>query len=178
MRTEVGYAGGRGLHPTYANIQDHSESIRITYDPRVLSYRQLLELFWSGNHPFRKAYSRQYRSAILWQNEDQKALALATRPQGKGEIYTAIEPLDVFTLAEDYHQKYYLRNTPALFKEFHAIYPNEHDFMLSTAAARANGYLGGNGTPEGLAHDLPLLGLSPKAQKVLQDNKPRPSCGG
>lgn len=173
MRTEVGYAGGKAPHPTYANIQDHSECIRITYDPSVITYSDLLKLFWDGNHPFRPAYGRQYRSAVLWSNEAQRKLALETMPKGK--VYTSIEPLGVFTVAEDYHQKYYLRNTPVLFKEYHAMYPDERELMLSTSAARANGYLGGYSLSK---PDLPRMGLSPKAQKVLLDIKPRLGCGG
>lgn len=176
MRTEVGYAGGRAPQPNYGNIQDHSECIRITYDPSRLSYSQLLAMFWAGNHPFRPAYARQYRSAILYQNEEQHKLAQETKP--KGTVYSSIEPLGTFTLAEDYHQKYYLRNTPVLFQEFHAMYPNEGDFMRSTAAARANGFLGGYGSPADFEHDLPRLGLSEKAQKVLRENKPGLKCGG
>jgi methionine-S-sulfoxide reductase len=173
VRTEVGYAGGKAAHPTYANIQDHSEAIRITYDPSVLTYTDLLKLFWDGNHPFRQSYARQYRSAILWQDESQRKLAQETMPKGK--VYTAIEPLGVFTLAEDYHQKYYLRNTPQLFQEYKAMYPDERDFVGSTSAARANGYLGGYSSTRA---DLPRMGLSQKARKVLENVKPRLGCGG
>lgn len=176
MRTEVGYAGGRTPHPTYHDIKDHSEAIRVTYDPARVSYRDLLAIFWKGNHPYRKAYGRQYRSAILWQNESQRQLAQETMP--RGTVYSSIEPLGEFTLAEDYHQKYYLRNTPVLYREFQAMYPAERDFVRSTAAARANGYIGGYGEPKDLQSDLPRLGLSQKAQKVLLDTKPGLRCGG
>lgn len=176
LRTEVGYAGGRTRNPTYDEIGDSSESVRITYDPSQVSYEELLEVFWDGTHPFRKPYKRQYRSAILWQNQTQKQSAQKSRPEG--EVYTAIEPLDVFYLAEDYHQKYHLQQTLSVYKEFRQIYPDDTDFIRSTAAARVNGYLGGYGTPEGLERDLPHLGLSEKGQKVLRDNKPRPKCGG
>ncbi len=177
VRTEVGYAGGRAANPTYDDLFDHSESIRISYDPERIPYADLLALFWEGSHATRAPYARQYRSAILWQNEAQRDLALKTleqEQQRRGKIHTAIEPLGTFTLAEDYHQKYYLRNTQALYREFKAIYPKEQEFVLSTAVARANGYLGGYG-PQA---DLPRLGLSENAQQILRQVKPRPGCGG
>jgi len=117
------------------------------------------------------SWSRQYMSAVYFHSEEQKKLALETKnreaPKHKGEIYTEIVPASEFYLAEPYHQKYLLRQRPALMKEFNAIYPAIEDFVNSTAAARINGYLGGYGTFSALKAELNNLGLPPVTSKKL-----------
>jgi len=80
-------------------------------------------------------------------------------------VYVEIRPV-TFWPAEDYHQKYYLRQTPALLREFARMYPDDADLRDSTAAARVNGYLGGAGPP---AEALDRLGLSPEGQRYLRN---------
>ena len=112
-------------------------------------------------------------SAILYHNEEQKRLALETRDHkatsAKGKIVTEIIPFAEFYLAEDYHQKYYLQQVPAVKREFSAIYPVAQDFIHSTAAARVNGYVGGYGSPEALKGEIDSLGFSPAGNKKLWD---------
>ncbi len=85
------------------------------------------------------------------------------------KIYTEVLPYTGFTLAEDYHQKYRLRQEQDLFKEFETVYPSAGGFVNSTAAARVNGYLGGYGTPEELKKEIDSYGLSTAAKKRLMD---------
>ena len=117
------------------------------------------------------SWSRQYMSAVYFHSEEQKKLALETKnpevPKRKGKIYTEIVPASEFYLAEAYHQKYLLRQRPALMKEFNAIYPAIEDFVNSTAAARINGYLGGYGTFSTLKAELNNLGLPPATSNKL-----------
>jgi peptide-methionine (S)-S-oxide reductase len=82
---------------------------------------------------------------------------------------TEIIPATTFYLAEDYHQKYRLRQSPTFMSEFATIYPDPADFVSSTAAARVNGYLGGYGTLADLQAEIDDLGLSPAAQEELLD---------
>ena len=82
-------------------------------------------------------------------------------------IFTEILPATEFYLAEAYHQKYRLRREPDLMKEFNAMYPNDNDFINSTAAARVNGYLDGYGVFEALQAELDTYGLSPAGSKRL-----------
>ena len=110
-------------------------------------------------------------SIIFFHDDEQKRLATVSKDlqatRMKGRIFTEISPLTEFYLAEDYHQKYRLRSERDLMREFSAMYPEEEDFVNSTAAARINGYLYGYGTLEDLLKELPGFGLSPKAGKKL-----------
>jgi peptide-methionine (S)-S-oxide reductase len=170
VSTRVGYAGGTLADPNYHNIGDYSETVEVTYDPSVISYEELLSVFWNGHSPTSRPYSNQYKSAIFYYNDTQKALAEASRARLQAgtnrTVYTEILPAS-FHPAEDYHQKYYLKGWSRLTNEYRAIYPDENDFTNSTATARVNGYAGGFGTPETLEAELDSLGLSPAGQDQL-----------
>jgi peptide-methionine (S)-S-oxide reductase len=137
----------------------------------VITYRQLLDVFWKSHDPCAPSSSRQYMTAVFYANDAQKKLAEQTRDQEaakKGrKIVTALLPLGAFYLAEDYHQKYYLRQTPDLFREFAAYYPAAKDYMNSTAVLRVNAYLDGMGTREQLEKEIDQYGLSPAGKAKL-----------
>jgi len=84
-----------------------------------------------------------------------------------GKIRTELLPATEFYLAEDYHQKYYLRQDFVLGTEFRIIFPSGRDLVNSTAAARVNGYIGGYGTLTTLKEELDQLGLSEAGRKKL-----------
>jgi peptide-methionine (S)-S-oxide reductase len=167
----VGYTGGTKINPSYHNLGDHTETIRIYYDPKKVSYKELLDIFWTDHDPFTRPWSKQYKSVIFYHNEEQKKLAFETKARLeeklKQKIYTEIVPEDKFYPAEDYHQKYYLRSNKELMLIFKDIYPTDVDFVASTAAARINGYLGGYGKNSELEKDLREAGLYPEAVKKL-----------
>jgi peptide-methionine (S)-S-oxide reductase len=163
IRTQVGYAGGTKKNPTYHSLGDHSETIEIEFDPKKISYKKLLDIFWESHEPAARSFSRQYASFIFFHSEEQRRLAQETKEQlessKRQKVYTEIVSAGTFYPAEDYHQKYYLRRYEPLVKELIAIYPVPDDFTKSTAAARINGYLGGNGNLEQLKKELEGLGL-------------------
>ncbi|NLE43693.1 MAG: peptide-methionine (S)-S-oxide reductase [Chloroflexi bacterium] len=171
IRTRVGYAGGTKESPTYYDLGDHSESIEIEYDPTQVSYEELLAVFWDTHNPTQPAYSRQYMSAIFFHDESQKELAIASKESEanrlQATIHTLIAPAGHFTQAEDYHQKYLLRQRGDLLVEYQSVYPDVDDFIRSTAVARVNGYLGGYGTVAQLEAELESLGLSAEGQQTL-----------
>ena len=170
VRTRVGYCGGTTSSPTYRSIGDHAESVQMDFDPKKLSYEDLLAVFWEAHDPTARAWSRQYMSAIFYGDETQKQAANKSKEVYErlhSKVSTEIAPLEKFFIAEDYHQKYYLRNTPALMKEFSAFYPRPADFAASTAAARVNGYLDGCGAPAQVQAGLKNLGLPLDAQSFL-----------
>jgi peptide-methionine (S)-S-oxide reductase len=158
VRTRVGYAGGTTESPTYHNLGDHTETIQIDYDPTLISYEQLLEIYWDSHNPTGQPWSRQYMSIIFYHNSEQRELAVESKQRAEAssgrQFYTEIIPFSEFHLAEDYHQKYYLQQVPELMKESAAIYPNFPDFIESTAVARINGYVGGHVTFQELQEQL------------------------
>ena len=141
------------------------------YDPAVISYEQLLDVFWDSHNAAVPSWSRQYMSIIFTHDDEQKRLAAESRDREaartKSAIVTEIRPAGEFFRAEGYHQKYRLRSERDILREFTAIYPSERDFVDSTAVARVNGYLDGYGTLADLKTELPVLGLSPKAGERL-----------
>jgi peptide-methionine (S)-S-oxide reductase len=173
VRTRVGYSGGTKHNPSYHGLGDHSETIEIDYDPTVVTYENLLEVFWHSHDPLTPTWSRQYMSAVFYHDEEQRRLAVETRDREAlrrgGQIHTEIVPASRFYPAEDYHQKYHLRQRPELMREFKTITQAEQDFVNSTAAARINGYLAGHGDYPTLRAELGASGLSPAASKRLLD---------
>lgn len=133
VSTRVGYSGGQAENPTYeevcSGLTGHAESIQITYDPEKISYRDLLDIFWANIDPTAEDrqfsdVGSQYRTAIFYENEEEKNLAEASRQklldEGKiKEIHTLIAPLKTFWSAEDYHQKFYKKN-PVRYHLYHS----------------------------------------------------------
>ncbi len=167
----MGYTGGTRKNPTYHALGDHSEAVEVEYDPSVVSYKELLEIFWTGHNPGTRAWSRQYMSAIFYHNEEQRRLAMESKREREtriGRVYTEVLPASTFYMAEDYHQKYYLRQRPDLWRELKAIYPNEKDLVDSTAAARLNGFVAGNGSCSITQSDLNALLPPGKAREISE----------
>jgi peptide-methionine (S)-S-oxide reductase len=125
--TAVGYAGGFTPNPTYREVcsgrTGHNEVVRVVFDPKVVSYRELLEVFWESHDPTQgmrqgNDVGTQYRSAIYWYDDDQRVAAEASRDAyqkalseaGYGEITTELEPAPELYFAEDYHQQYLAKN--------------------------------------------------------------------
>jgi peptide-methionine (S)-S-oxide reductase len=125
--TAVGYQGGTTPNPTYEEVcsgrTGHAESVRIVYDPSLVSTEQLLRRFWEAHDPTQgmrqgNDFGSQYRSAIFVHDQEQRAAAEASRTAyqgvlsaaGYGEITTEIVEAPPFYFAEDYHQQYLVKN--------------------------------------------------------------------
>lgn len=117
--TEVGYAGGENDHPTYENHPGHAEAIEITYDPSVTTEAELLDYFFQIHDPTTmnqqgNDIGSSYRSAIFYQNDEQKAEAEAAIERNqvywKTPAVTQVERIKTFWPAEDYHQDYLQKN--------------------------------------------------------------------
>jgi peptide-methionine (S)-S-oxide reductase len=124
-RAESGYAGGHVENPTYRAVctgsTGHAEVVQIDFDPQQVSYRELLEIFFAIHDPTTlnrqgADVGTQYRSAIYYHNDEQKAEAERTIRElneqkiWEAPIITEVTPLDKFYPAEDYHREYYDRN--------------------------------------------------------------------
>lgn len=118
-----GYAGGKRPDPTYELVSTgntgHAEVVRVTFDPDVISYRDILDIFWSIHDPTTlnrqgADVGTQYRSIILYNDDTQKAEAEASRDAAQSlwsnPIVTEILALDAFYRAEDYHQDYFAKH--------------------------------------------------------------------
>ncbi|MFW5661664.1 MAG: peptide-methionine (S)-S-oxide reductase MsrA [Oceanicaulis sp.] len=127
LNTAAGYAGGITPNPTYEEVcsgrTGHTEAVRVVFDPKVISFDQLLKTFWENHDPTQgmrqgNDIGTQYRSAIYWTTEDQKtaaeksaaAYAEALAAAGKGAPTTEIREAGPFYFAEDYHQQYLAKN--------------------------------------------------------------------
>ena len=171
IRTRVGYAGGEMEGPSYGKMGDHTETVRVDFDPKRITYTQLLEIFWDSHRPTSRNWSRQYMNAIFYHDDEQHRLAMESRARVKqkngGTIRSEVLPLRSFTMAETYHQKYMLKQHSRLRGELSRTYPIHQDFVASTAVARLNGYAGGNGKRDQLSREIEMLGLSDKGKQVL-----------
>ena len=122
---ESGYAGGSKDDPTYREVcsgmTGHAEAVQVHFDPKVVSYRNLLNVFFAIHDPTTlnrhgADAGTQYRSAIFYHDEDQKKTAedlikeLNEQKIWDRPIVTEIAPLDKFYMAEDYHQEYFANN--------------------------------------------------------------------
>jgi len=173
VRTRVGYAGGEKPDPTYRNMGDHTETVQIDYDPVKITYRDLLDIFWTGHDPLRRNWSRQYSSIIFTQTPEQERLARESKDRIARErgsaVHTEIVPYRGFTLAENYHQKHSIQQFPEFEDDLRSVYPSRHEFVASTAVARVNGYLGGEGTYAALLKELDGFGLSAARKEALRE---------
>jgi len=116
-----GYTGGTKAHPTYEEVSDgntgHRESVQILYDPRKVTYAQLLDTFWHNVDPTDNSgqfcdHGPQYRAAIFYHDAEQKRLAEASKAalEKRFHVVTDILPASQFWPAEEYHQDYYKKN--------------------------------------------------------------------
>ncbi len=122
---ESGYAGGHVENPSYkavcTGMTGHAEVVRITFDPDIVSYRDLLHVFFGIHDPTTlnrqgADVGTQYRSAIFYHDEEQKKIAEEVIKELEAQkifdrpIVTTLEKLDKFYMAEDYHQEYFANN--------------------------------------------------------------------
>jgi peptide-methionine (S)-S-oxide reductase len=172
VRTCVGYAGGTTDAPTYDDIGDHIETVRVAYDPERCPYAALLDRFWAAHDPTRAPFKRQYQSALFprtpAQCEQARASRAAQADRHDDPLTTEIIEDAPFYRAEAYHQKHKLRRHPSLLEAVQARYPDETAFADAPTAALVNGYVGGHRAPDRLDEDLPRLSLPTDAAEALR----------
>jgi len=128
----VGYTGGLKKDPTYEEVcsgtTGHAEAVEIHFDPKLISYKELLAVFWQNINPteINKQFAdegSQYRTAVFYHNDEQKKLAEASKKEleasgkFKQPIVTQIVPAAIFYPAEEYHQAYY-QKSPTHYKMY------------------------------------------------------------
>ena len=123
LKITSGFAGGHTENPTYKQVcegdTNHAEVVKVEFDPAKITYKDVIDLFWDLHDPTtlnRQGHDSgtQYRSIILYANEEQKNLAEASKAEAKSKfsdpIVTEIVPLKKFYSAEDYHQDFFANN--------------------------------------------------------------------
>jgi len=124
-KVESGYSGGTVANPSYSQVSrgttGHAEVVQLTFDPQVITFKEILEVFFTIHDPTTlnrqgADVGPQYRSAIFYHDQEQKALAeqatqdISTAQIWDAPIVTEVAPFTVFYRAEDYHQEYFRRN--------------------------------------------------------------------
>jgi len=172
LRTQVGYAGGQKPNPTYHSLGDHTETLQIDFDPELIGYRELLEIFWQEHRPTRPPWSRQYMSAVFSADEVQyetaRSLRTALSERWGQEVHTELWRDCQFWRAETYHQKYRLQAHGELMCELRDRYPSLEDLLDAPTAMRLNGYLSRSGDTRQLEREWPLFQLSDRARRILR----------
>lgn len=125
VAVESGYSGGHVENPTYEQVctktTGHAEVIRIQYDPAIITYAEILDIFWRTHNPTTlnrqgNDVGPQYRSVIFYHNDEQRQVAEQSLAETDASdlwpdpIVTVIEPLTNYYVAEDYHQNYFQNN--------------------------------------------------------------------
>lgn len=154
---------------------DHTETIQIDFDPEIITYEELLDIFWESHHPTSKSIfrDRQYMSLLMYHDDSQKQMALASKRKweetlGKN-IQTEFVPDAAFYPAEDYHQKYFLKRFKKVTAALHTLYPTEEELRDATVVARLNGFVRGRGSMEALKNEISKWGWSEKEEKETFD---------
>lgn len=172
LRTRVGFSGGTSLNPSYRKMGDHTETVEIDFDSSILSYEEILLHFWKNHYPNRDQYKgRQYISMIRFRGPEQERTVQKVKKRMEQElgeeIETDIAAFTEFTLAEERHQKYYLKRYPKAMEQLVPLYPNSELLNDSTFAARLNGFVKGFGNRQNLKSEITGWNIAPEYQEIL-----------
>ncbi|XP_062559560.1 peptide methionine sulfoxide reductase-like [Armigeres subalbatus] len=172
LRTLVGYAGGTTESPRTKHVGDHVEVIEIHFDPKQISYTDLLAIFWK-NHEYRASarLKREYMSMIMYHSEEQRKMAEASKAdqqvkEGDEIVVTEIVPESHLYPAADHNQKYRLQGHDFLSK---GLELTPELLQTSHVAARLNGYLVGVGGLDQFEEEVEKLGLTPEQAQYVRN---------
>uniref|UniRef100_A0A0D6R7X0 Peptide methionine sulfoxide reductase A5 n=1 Tax=Araucaria cunninghamii TaxID=56994 RepID=A0A0D6R7X0_ARACU len=151
VRTTAGYSGGTKVNPEYRLLGDHAEAVQVEYDPKLISYEQLLDVFWS-NHDATQVFGQgpdvgdQYRSIVFTNGKDEAKLAATSKEREQTKLIdnlvtTQIQELETFYPAEPEHQKFELRRNSLLLQVLGML--PEEEFARSIIATKLNSYAAG-----------------------------------
>jgi methionine-S-sulfoxide reductase len=171
VSTRVGYAGGSTSNPRYHQLADHIETVRVRFRPDRIPYTELLNMFFKAHNSLRAPIKRQYSSALFPQNEQQLEAArqaLVRQEKSLGEHpATELIPYATFYSAEDYHQKFHLRQHKHIFQLVEEPFSDYWALVDSTLAARLNGWVSGFGALDQLPAQLDALGAGEALKEAL-----------
>lgn len=181
LRTRVGYSGGVSENPRYEVVDLHSEVVEIDYDPEVISYGQLIDVFFASHNETLRPYDQRVKSLIFYRNESEhqiaqdKLQAIRMKTPEDESVYTELKAFKVFYLAEAEHQNRSLKQEVSLYRELTEIYETPERIQLSILASKLNGYIYGYGSMESARVLLEQSGLSEASRRrVIEVIENRP----
>lgn len=178
VRTTAGYAGGSKPNPEYRSLGNHAECVQIEYDPMKISFRQLLEVFWTSHDP-RQVFGQgpdvgnQYRSIIFTNGSDESRLAAVSKEREQTRlkssvVTTQIQSLGTFHPAEPEHQKFELKRNMFLLQLIGNL--PEEELERSSLAPKLNGYAAQLCPPRIQRHiDAKVNSILKKGWPILRD---------
>lgn len=175
IRTRTGFTGGTTAEPTYRTIGDHTEAVQIAFDPSLLSYEEILRIFWDSHDAVKdRSYKdRQYLSLLIVHSTDQLETAESVKEEWEQQngkrIGTEILYDRSFYPAENRHQKYFLKRFSKAMASILPLFPDHTTFMDSTIAARLNGFVRENGRLNDIKDEISDWQLSEEAESVLRN---------
>lgn len=173
IRTRTGFAGGITSNPVYRQMGDHTETVQIEFDPDILSFEEILHIFWA-NHTStnRTEYKdRQYMSLLFYHNDEQRQTIEQVRRElemkRNEQIETEIQPFSVFTPAEERHQKYHLKRFKRAAEKLASVFTTPASFTDSTLTARLNGFVKEYTTLSQIEEEIRLWAISDSDKEEL-----------
>lgn len=173
IRTRTGFAGGTTASPSYRNMGDHTETVQVDFDPSILSFENILRVFWAHHTSTNRTDygERQYLSLLFYHDEQQKQAIERVKQELEDErnerIETEIGPFTAFTQAEERHQKYYLKRFKRAAEELSVHFALPDSFTDSTLTARLNGFVREYTTLDKIGEEIQIWNASEQSKKQL-----------
>lgn len=173
IRTRVGYTGGKSTMPSYDDLGNHIEVIEVDYNPAVITYEGLVKAYFEYYDATVRPYSQRVKSVVFYRTNKEKRIASNIKAQVSKQVnqalFTEIDPVDVFYLAESEHQLSYLKKETSLYGEITQIFPDEELQLLSVLASKLNGIIAGFGSEEQVLLVLKDSGLSTASMNRVKE---------
>jgi peptide-methionine (S)-S-oxide reductase len=175
IRTRVGFAGGLAENPTYRSMGDHTETVEVDFNPEMSSFEEILHIFWNNHTSTNRVRykERQYMSILFYHDEKQKESIFNVKTEleekRNEQIETEIVPYADFTLAENRHQKYYLKRFSKAAALLNNYYPSADAFTDSTSIARLNGFVREFGTLNSIKEEINEWQISGESRQMVLD---------
>ncbi|MDN6193582.1 MAG: peptide-methionine (S)-S-oxide reductase [Alkalibacterium sp.] len=175
IHTRTGFAGGTSSEPTYRNMGDHTETVQIAFDSTLLSYEDILRIFWDSHDAFKDRYfkERQYISLLIVHSTKQLRIAEKVKNELENKygktIQTEIQFDVPFYPAEERHQKYFLKRFEKAMTSLLPLFNDHTSFAHSTIAARLNGFVKEHGRLDAIKNELSEWQLTQKEEALLRE---------